>query len=300
MEGLIFDIQRFSIHDGPGIRTTVFVKGCPLKCLWCHNPESQEPKPEVFFSPDRCIGCGYCVSACEKGCHHLERGERVYVRDECIRCGECARECYAGALEVAGKMMSVEDAITEVEKDRPFYDNSGGGMTISGGEPMMQFEFTRELLKAAKWAGLHNCVETCGFTPFARLAELLPYVDLFLYDIKETDPELHRKFTGVSNELILANLLALDEVGASITLRCPIIPGLNEREEHFQGIARVANRMEHVVEIHVLPYHALGTSKNKRLGKASTLNATDMPEDSKVDEWISAIQELTEVEVRKD
>jgi len=296
--GLVFDIQHFCIHDGPGIRTTVFLKGCPLACVWCHNPESQEAVPEIFFSAGKCIGCRYCVQACAKGCHSIEGGTHVYSRGGCVRCGKCTRECYPRALELVGKIMTVEEVLAEVMKDAAFYRNSGGGMTVSGGEPMQQLEFTQELLATAKEAGMHTCIETSGFGAWTRFEEIRPYVDLFLYDIKETDPELHKEFTGVPNQAILENAMALDRAGAAIILRCPIIPKLNDRVAHFLQIAGLANRMQHLSEIHVLPYHPLGASKGRRLGKAPALGDTPMPGETQAQLWASAIQAFTTVKVR--
>lgn len=300
VRGLVFDIQRFAIHDGPGIRTTVFLKGCPLSCLWCHNPESQETQPEIFFSPEKCIGCRYCEATCQHGGHHFVDGVHIYDRSECIRCGECTLECYSRALEVAGKSMTVAEVLAEVLKDRLFYQTSTGGITLSGGEPMMQFEFTRDLLQAAHLAGLHNCIETSGCSSRGRYAEILPYVDLFLYDIKETDLERHREYTGIANDIVIANLIALDQAGASTILRCPIIPGLNDRPEHFQGIAELANRLKNVKEINLLPYHPLGTSKSQRLGKDLPLSGIGMPSDTQAQEWLVQVQSYTRVIVRKD
>ncbi len=299
-QGIVFDIQRFAIHDGPGIRTTVFLKGCPLHCLWCHNPESQEPKPEIFFSPEKCIGCHYCEEVCEHDGHHFVDGVHIYNRDNCIRCGDCTLECYSRALEIAGKPMSAEEVLHEVLKDRAFYDNSGGGMTLSGGEPMMQFEFTRDLLRLAKEEGLHNAIETCGASSWARYEEILPYVDLFLYDIKETDPELHEQFTGISNRIVLENVNALSKAGAPIILRCPIIPGLNDRTAHFKAVAELANSLPTVAEINILPYHPLGTSKSQRLGKAVPLEDIAMPPEVMAREWMETVQQHTHVTVRKD
>jgi glycyl-radical enzyme activating protein len=299
-QGLVFDIQRFSIHDGPGIRTTVFLKGCPRACLWCHNPESQGARPEIFFTLDRCISCHLCEQICPESQHYFEEQIHFYERDGCLRCGQCTLECYSKALELVGRMMTVEEVMSEVSKDALFYQNSGGGMTLSGGEPMLQFEFTRELFRAAREAGLHTCLETSGLSTSARFAEILPYVDLFLYDIKETDPVRHRQFTGVPNQVILENVMELDRAGANLILRCPIIPGLNDREDHFQGIADLANRLKGVQEIHLLPYHPLGKSKNERLGKISPLGEINMPEEWHVKEWISLIKEHTHVEVAKE
>jgi len=295
--GLVFDIQRFSIHDGPGIRTTVFLKGCPLHCLWCHNPEGQAAEAEIFYSPEKCIACRYCEQVCQHGGHAFESGRHVYDRSQCICCGECTLECYASALELVGRQMSAAEVLAEVLKDAVFYQNSGGGMTLSGGEPMQQFEFTLELLQAARGAGLHTCLETCGCSTRERFLQVLPFVDLFYYDFKEAEPELHRQYTGVSNQMILENLLTLDQAQAQIVLRCPVIPGLNDREAHFQGIASLAKRLKHVQGVHILPYHPLGTSKSQRLGKEAPLQGVPMPEAAQVQGWVEAVQRLTQVPV---
>jgi pyruvate formate lyase activating enzyme len=298
--GLVFDIQRFSIHDGPGIRTTVFLKGCPLSCPWCHNPESQDAKPEIFFTASRCIGCLSCVRLCARKSHRIENGTHVFDRTSCLRCGDCARECYPQALEVAGRPMTVEDVITEVRKDQAFYNHSGGGLTVSGGEPMVQFEFTKAVLAAARSVGLHACLETCGFTTRERMLEVRPLVDLFLYDVKETDAARHREYTGVPNDGILANLSALNAAGAAIVLRCAIIPGLNDRPDHFAAVARLAEDLSGVRAVDVLPYHPLGTSKAQRLGRMPSLPDVRSPLDETVGLWVTAIGAGTSKPVQRN
>ena len=291
--GWIFDIQRFSIHDGPGIRTTVFMKGCPLRCVWCHNPEGLRPAPDLSFMSERCIGCGYCFRACRQGGHVMEDGKHVLRREVCRVCGTCAEECYAAAIELIGREASVEEALDEVLRDRPFYETSGGGMTLSGGEPMMQPEFTAALLGAAKERGLHCCIETCGFADFHRFERVMPLVDLFLYDIKELDPARHREFTGVPNALIIENLRRLHERGARTRVRLPIIPGYNDREDHLAAVAALCRSLPRLEGVEVMPYHRLGTSKVARLGlDPDEREKSAAPDTATVAAWNATLERL--------
>ena len=296
---MVFDIKKFAIHDGPGIRTTVFLKGCPLKCVWCHNPESQKMETEISFMPDKCIGCGWCFEACPQHCHRMENNQHIFDRTSCISCGKCAEKCYAQAIEIIGREMTVKEVIDEVMKDKAFYDNSGGGMTISGGEPMMQFEFTKALLEAAKKNGLHTCLDTCGFAPFEKYKQIMPYVDIFLYDLKETDNAKHKEYTGVPLDKIMDNLKKLDSAGAKTILRCPIAPSLNDREEHFVKIAKTAESLKNVICINIQPYHPLGVSKNTRIGKESLHKDINFASDELIGAYLETIQKHTSVKVEK-
>lgn len=293
MTGIVFDIQRFSIHDGPGIRTTVFLKGCPLACLWCHNPEGISAEPILSFTPDKCIGCGYCFEVCPHHAHRMVEADHVLDRDRCVVCGRCARQCYAQALEVIGREMSVAEVIEEVRKDEPFYETSRGGMTLSGGEPLHQINFSLALLRAAKEAGLHCCIETSGLATFEVIQRTMGLVDLYLYDLKETDPGRHVAFTGVSNERILANLRALHDAGEGVRLRLPIIPGCNDRDDAFREIAALVAELPDLEGVEIMPYHNLGTSKNRRLGLTAPAGPEPTtPDADQVDAWICRFEEL--------
>jgi glycyl-radical enzyme activating protein len=278
--GWIFDIQRFSIHDGPGIRTSVFFKGCPLRCLWCGNPESISPRPQLSYVPDRCLGCGECAAACPRSAIAIKADRKAAIDwSRCDHCGRCAAVCDPKAFEMVGRKMGVAEVLAVVLRDRDYYAASGGGMTLSGGEPLAQPEFAEALLHAAKAESLHCCVETSGMSEWSVLERLLPVVDLWLYDYKETDPDLHAKFTGFGNSLILANLLALHRAEAKIVLRCPMIPQHNARQQHLDGIAALARQLPKLVAVELLPYYDLWRAKLARFGLTSTLAESVKPPD---------------------
>ena len=267
-KGLVFDIKKLAVHDGPGIRTTVFFKGCPLHCWWCHNPEAISPYPELVLFDIKCIGCGECFAVCPQHVHEaLPDGARVYHRERCLLCGKCVEICYAEALVMEGREVSVEEVMTELRKDIPFYENSGGGITLSGGEPLFQPEFALSLLRQCKAEGLHTVLDTSGQAPWEIFAEILSYVDLVLYDIKHIDDESHRTYTGLPNTQILGNLKKTGLAGIPIETRMPIIPGVNDAEEEILEAARFLAGIKGIERVQLLPYHQLGQSKYGRLDK---------------------------------
>ncbi len=271
--GLVFNLQRFSIHDGPGIRTTVFLKGCPLRCFWCHNPEGLRPRLEVQFTPSRCIACGACVRACQHGAQELGPHGRLYHRDRCVTCGACVAECFAEALQLSGREMTVEQVKAEVLRDRAFYESSGGGVTLSGGEPLLQPAFTLALLQACRAAGLHTAVETTTQTRWENLRAILPFVDLFMVDIKHLDSRQHQAATGVANHRILANIRRLAATSKPILFRTPVVPTVNATVPEIQAIAEFVRELSAArpagappLALELLPFHRLAADKYTSLG----------------------------------
>ena len=265
-EGIVFDIQRFSVHDGPGIRTLVFLKGCSLKCEWCANPESQAAAPELLFDPASCIACENCLILCTHGALH-KQGERIlFEKERCIGCGACAEKCYAEARVLKGQKMTVEAVVAEVLKDEAFYTDSGGGVTLSGGEPLDQPGFSECILKACKNLALHTAVETAGHVPWSGFERIIPFTDLFLFDIKHTDPDKLKEFTKGDAARILQNLKKLVMSAKQIIVRTPVIPGFNDSPEEIQTIARLVKSLG-IQELHMLPYHRYGQSKYRLMGR---------------------------------
>jgi len=276
MNGLIFDIQRFCLHDGPGIRTTVFMKGCPLRCLWCHNPESRSSDVQLAFYSTKCIACGSCASVCVN--RGILAGDQRIDRTACRVCGECVRVCPPEALQLIGRGVSAAEVLEEVMRDQPFYETSGGGATLSGGEPLHQFEFCMSLLSAFKDAGLHTAVETSGFAPWSRLERVAELTDLFLYDLKVIDPDKHKRFCGVDNSLILENASALAGRGANVIFRTPVIPGCNDSDDDIRALGEFVLSLPGSQPIELMPYHAIGSGKYRALGMDYPLAETDAPD----------------------
>jgi pyruvate formate lyase activating enzyme len=262
----IFNVQKFCVHDGPGIRTTVFFKGCPLRCAWCHNPESQDFAPELLVNAEKCTSCRQCLPTCPAGAIRATGEGIVTDRASCRACGSCADECLPGAREIAGHQATIAELLAEIEKDRVFYEQSGGGVTLSGGEVLCQPEAARELAQACQIRGIHVAIDTCGHAPYENLARLLDCADLFLYDLKHLDSLRHRKFTGQDNHLILDNLLRLSATGQSIHLRIPLIENFNADDAHIESVARFVRQLN-LSRIDLLPYHNTGSSKYERLGR---------------------------------
>ena len=278
-KGLIFNIQFYSIHDGPGIRTTVFMKGCPLRCIWCQNPESQNFSRELFFEIEKCNGCALCVHSCPAGAIGISDAKLQTNRNKCTACGKCVELCCAEARMMIGKIVTAEEVFREAAKDNLFYQRSGGGVTLSGGEPLAQPEFAISILRRCKDAGIHVVVDTCGHADWQIAKEVLRHADLVLYDLKHMDAEKHKQMTGVSNELILDNARRIcHELAIPMLVRLPLIPGYNDAEENIKATAQfVSTELHKNIKLYLLPYHKLGATKFERLERKCLDTAIEPP-----------------------
>lgn len=290
---LVFNIQKCSIHDGPGIRTIVFLKGCPLRCLWCANPESQSYGKEIAYTPFRCIGCGVCIEKCPRGCiNSSEDGRGIINRSMCDVCGMCAEVCCAKAKRTVGEEKTPDEILNIVSRDKIYYANSGGGVTFSGGEPLTHPEFLLAAAKACREQGIEVAVETCGCGDFETFAPALEYVNLIFVDIKEIDTDIHRKLTGVGNEGIIENLRRMAAMGKRMIVRMPVVPGYNDRLENFIGIAELAKSLPSVEGVELLAYHALGIHKYEMLGRKYELKDVKTPTDDRMNEYAERMNEI--------
>lgn len=281
METLILDVQRCSLHDGPGIRTTVFLKGCPLNCRWCHNPESKSFYKELSFNGSLCLNCGECEKVCSQKIHSFNSKSHIVDFSRCTFCGKCVNTCLQKSLSIIGKAISPQQVFDIIIKDKVFYNSSGGGVTISGGEALSHGDFCLELLKLCKQEGLHTCIETSGFSSIKVLPKLLPLIDLFLYDYKLSNENDAKPYIGGSLENIKKNFDFIYKQGKEIILRCPIIPGINDNEEHFSSICEIIKNYPNISQVELLPYHNFGISKVKNLGKEAFIFITPTEETKK-------------------
>ncbi|MGA9365325.1 MAG: glycyl-radical enzyme activating protein [Bacteroidota bacterium] len=301
--GLVFNIQRFSIHDGPGIRTTVFLKGCAMQCFWCHNPEGRHPYQEVIYVAERCIACGNCVVACPHNAHVIENGTRVFLRDRCKTSGECIATCYSSALTMSGTFMTVDEVVSEVLRDKVFYESSKGGVTLSGGEPAFDSGFAGTILERCKMEGLHTAIETCGYCSWLALEALLPVTDMIMMDIKLITPEEHQAATGNSNERILDNARKLALTGKPIIFRTPIVPTVNDSDEEFGKITSFVKGLVDLrlgngaagarasgISYELLTFHKLASDKYRSLGLEYKASHIDPLEKNRMQELVALAQ----------
>jgi pyruvate formate lyase activating enzyme len=296
LTGTIFDIKKYAIHDGPGIRTTVFFQGCPLSCWWCHNPESQSRSPVLLYRANRCVLCGTCVKTCPQNGIKITPSPDGKVattdRTKCDVCGKCAEVCYHGAREVSGREVTVEEVLAEIERDVPFYDQSGGGVTFSGGEPLLQRKFLAELLRECKLREINTVVDTSGFAAWDTMDQIRANVDLFLYDLKMIDDERHKTYTGVSNKLILQNLRHLAQSGAQIEIRIPLIPKINDDADNLEGTAAFLAELPNISGVELMAYHHIAEAKYLSLGVEYHLQDTSPPSETAM---LAAAQYFEEV-----
>jgi len=290
--GIVFDIKKYSINDGPGIRTTLFLKGCPLRCEWCHNPESQSPRSEMIFRPGRCDLCAACLEACEYDAITWSLNGPLTDRQACQRCGECAEVCYSEARQMVGRQMSLSEVLAEIRQDLTFYEESGGGVTLSGGEPLFQKDFSLAILKACREQDIHTVLDTCGYATWQAFEQVAPIVDLFLYDLKAVDPDKHRKYTGQSNERILANLEGLSQLGANILVRIPVIPGVNADEIEMSRIGAYLSSLPQPPPVELLTYHNIAEAKYTGLDMPYALPDLQPPTPDQMEEFAGLLRQF--------
>jgi len=289
--GAVFNIQRYSIHDGPGIRTTAFLKGCPLRCVWCQNPESQTMRPEVFFVSENCNGCGACAEVCPQGAIEVIEGRSRTDRALCAGCGRCTEVCPNEARNLMGSSQTAQQVFQELAADEIFYQRSGGGVTLSGGEPLAQPDFAMAVLRLSKEASIHTALDTSGHVPWEIMRQVLEYVDLVLYDFKHMDPEQHKRYTGVSNELILQNAKRVHQLGVRVLARVPVVPGYNDSRENMLATALfITKELGDSIPVHLLPYHRLGETKHERLEQPVKAIAAQPPSDEQMEETRAIFQ----------
>jgi pyruvate formate lyase activating enzyme len=296
---VVFNIQRFSLHDGPGIRTTVFLKGCSMSCFWCHNPEGQHPVPELRYFPERCISCGQCVIACPNHAHELHGGSHVFLREKCDLSGKCVETCYSRALQMEGHVMTVGQVMDEILADKSFYESSGGGVTLSGGEPALSRDFAREILEQCKHNGLHTAFETCGEVPWTSIEDLLPFTDLIMMDLKHLDSEKHLLVTGQSNDRILSNARKVTLSGKPVIFRTPVVPSVNDTEEEIGQIATFVHALIELrksasqngtgeISYELLTFHKLAAGKYSSLGLEYKARDIDPPSKEKMADLLNS------------
>lgn len=280
-KGVIFNIQRFSLHDGPGIRTIVFLKGCPLRCKWCCNPESQNIEKQIMFVKSNCIECFRCLEVCPTGAIQLIKEKKLF-KEKCIACGKCVEVCQANAMQMVGKEISVKEVLEEIKKDEIYYKYSNGGLTLSGGEALFQPEFAVELLKACKSYGFNTSIETTAFVSTDVIKQVIPFVDLVLLDLKMMNSELHKEYTGQNNEIIMKNAQYIASMGKQLIIRIPVIPEINDTYENVADTILFIKQLENVNEVHILPYHRLGVNKYDYLGYKYALGDKSISDGEKI------------------
>ena len=290
--GIVFDLEKFAVVDGPGIRTAVFLKGCPLKCIWCHNPESQESKPQTLYSPNLCIRCGSCIRACSEDALSMGADGIEVERSRCRHELLCAKACMTGAMKQSGKVMTAEAVYEEAVKNKNFYRNSNGGVTLSGGEPLMQWEFVKEIFRLCRADGIHTALDTCGYADASHLQEVLTYTDLVMYDLKTMDSSLHKKFTGVPNDKILENLKLVAKSGVPYIVRIPLIPRHNATMENITATGEFLKGLQKPTHIEILPYHNMAKTKYDWIKGQYELNELEYLTEEEIDPFATLLKQM--------